>query len=108
MAGVAWFLLGTSLVTMPFAWKTEKLKRLEVTLKMPCPACGVHIAFDQRNLGQMIPCPQCLKEIKLRTPDNLKMSCFFCQGHIEFPAHALGKKMPCPHCHRDITLKKPV
>ena len=32
-------------------------------LKMSCPACGVHIRFDDRNLGQKIPCPQCQKVI---------------------------------------------
>ena len=74
---------------------------------MSCPVCGVHIRFDERNLGQKIPCPHCQKAITLRKLDLLKMACFFCQEHIEFPPHAIGEKMPCPHCHMDITLKEP-
>ena len=74
---------------------------------MACPACGVHIRFDARNLGRQIPCPHCQKTLALRKPDLLKMACFFCQGHIEFPTHAIGEKMACPHCNMDITLKEP-
>jgi DNA-directed RNA polymerase subunit RPC12/RpoP len=75
-------------------------------LKMPCPACGVHIKFSIQNLGQQIPCPHCQAAITLRKPENLKMSCFFCKEHIEFPAHALGQKISCPHCNMKITLKE--
>jgi hypothetical protein len=75
--------------------------------KMTCPACGGHIEFALRNLGQKIPCPHCRHEVTLRRPQNLKTNCFFCQGHIEFPAHAIGQKIHCPHCKRDITLKEP-
>ena len=88
-----------------WAWKDRKV-RLR-SRKMSCPACGVHIAFDARDVGQKSPCPQCGKPVVLRPPENLKMSCFFCQGHIEFPSHALGEKMRCPHCNMDITLKEP-
>lgn len=45
--------------------------------KMVCPVCGVHIQFDERNLGRKIPCPQCQKTVTLRKPENLRMSCFF-------------------------------
>ena len=89
-------------------WVEHKVTRAARFQKMSCPACGVHIKFDFRNLGQNIPCPHCCKIIVLRKPENLKMSCFFCQEHIEFPAHAIGEKMPCPHCNKDITLKLPV
>ncbi len=76
-------------------------------LKMPCPACGVHIKFAIQNLGQHIPCPHCQSTITLRKPENLKMTCVLCGGHVEFPAHALGQKIPCPHCAKTITLLKP-
>jgi predicted RNA-binding Zn-ribbon protein involved in translation (DUF1610 family) len=76
------------------------------SLKMSCPACGIHIRFDGRNLGQNISCPHCKSDITLRKPDLLKMTCFFCKEHIEFPAHAIGEKIPCPHCKMDITLKE--
>jgi predicted RNA-binding Zn-ribbon protein involved in translation (DUF1610 family) len=75
-------------------------------LKMSCPACGIHIRFDGRNLGQTIPCPYCQIAITLRKPGLLKMTCFFCKEHIEFPAYAIGEKIPCPHCKMDITLKE--
>ena len=78
------------------------------SLKMSCPACGVHIRFDERNIGQKkTRCPQCQTGITLRKPDLLKMACYFCKGHIEFPPHAIGEEMPCPHCQMDITLKEP-
>jgi hypothetical protein len=77
-------------------------------LKMFCPACGGHIRFVMKNLGEKTSCPHCQIPVTLRQPDeSLKISCFFCHGHIEFPAHALGTKMPCPHCQKDITLVEP-
>jgi hypothetical protein len=110
LAVAVWLLFIGSLVTMPFAWASEKIKRAEaaITLKMSCPDCGIHIKFARQNLGQKIPCPQCQKIVTLRRPEEkLKMSCFFCQEHIEFPPHAIGEKMPCPHCKMGITLKEP-
>jgi hypothetical protein len=89
-------------------WLKRRATLPEGVSKMSCPACGVHIRFNNQNLGQTISCPQCHGAIKLRNPDeSLKMSCFFCQGHIAFPSHALGQKMPCPHCSKDITLIEP-
>ena len=85
-------------------WQAEETK----SIKMSCPACGVHIRFESDRLGQQLDCPQCRKSITLRRPENLKMLCFFCHGHIEFPTHAIGEKLKCPHCHSDITLKEPV
>lgn len=74
--------------------------------KMSCPACGGHVKFPLRNLGQKVDCPHCRVTVALRNPEErLKSSCFFCYGHIEFPAHAVGAKIPCPHCKMDITLK---
>lgn len=106
-----YLLLGsyTALVWLWFGAGRAALLRSQASgfSKMSCPACGVHIRFATQNLGQIIPCPQCRKDIKLRKPENLKMSCFFCSEHIEFPAHAIGEKMPCPHCNMDITLKEP-
>jgi predicted RNA-binding Zn-ribbon protein involved in translation (DUF1610 family) len=87
-------------------WISRRAKAVKFH-KMTCPACGVHIRFDDRNLGQKIPCPQCHSAITLLKPDLLKIACFFCKGHIEFPSHAIGEKMCCPHCKMDITLKKP-
>jgi len=79
---------------------------LNESLKMSCPACGIHIRFAGKNLGQKIPCPQCKTSITLRRPDLLKMACFFCHGHIKFPPHAIGEKISCPHCNMGITLKE--
>lgn len=31
-------------------------------IKMPCPACGVHIKYIGTSLGQKIPCPHCQDE----------------------------------------------
>jgi predicted RNA-binding Zn-ribbon protein involved in translation (DUF1610 family) len=76
------------------------------SLKMSCPACGVHIKFAPQNLGQKLPCPQCQKSIILRKPDLLKLTCFYCKEHIEFPAHSLGQKIACPHCNKGIVLKE--
>lgn len=76
-------------------------------LKMSCPACGSHIKFAIKNLGQRLDCPRCKAKITLRKPDEiLKMSCFFCNEHVEFPAHALGRKLKCPHCNMEIGLKE--
>jgi predicted RNA-binding Zn-ribbon protein involved in translation (DUF1610 family) len=87
-------------------WMEGRKAKSAKFLKMSCPACGIHIRFDGRNLGQNISCPHCQTAITLRKPDLLKMTCFFCQEHIEFPSHALGEKIPCPHCKMDITLKE--
>lgn len=102
------FLLLTG-CAVPLAWLQLNRSKFEaaVPLRMSCPACGGHIKFSRRNLGQQTPCPHCQKTITLRRPNLLKMSCFFCKGHIEFPAYAIGEKLRCPHCHQDITLKEP-
>jgi uncharacterized paraquat-inducible protein A len=91
------------------AWLQLNQSNLEAAapLRMSCPACGGHIKFSKRNLGQQTPCPHCQKAVTLRRDENLKMSCFFCNGHIEFPAHAIEQKLKCPHCHMDIGLKEP-
>jgi predicted RNA-binding Zn-ribbon protein involved in translation (DUF1610 family) len=86
----------------------RRRQSLSEFLKMSCPACGIHIRFASKNLGQKIPCPKCQISITLRRPDLLKMDCFFCHGHIKFPPHAIGEKISCPHCNKDITLKEPV
>ncbi len=88
-------------------WAWEERKERLRSLKMTCPACGVHIAFDARDAGQKSPCPKCRAAVTLRKPDLLKMACFFCKKHIEFPSHAIGEKIRCPHCNMDITLKEP-
>jgi predicted RNA-binding Zn-ribbon protein involved in translation (DUF1610 family) len=110
MVAPVYLLLG-SLIAWLWLWSNQRRYRREMTatesVKMACPACGVHIRFDVRNLGQKIPCPQCQKTITLRKPDLLKMSCFFCKEHIEYPPHAIGEKMSCPHCQMNITLKEP-
>ena len=77
------------------------------TVKMSCPACGIHIEFASQYIGQRIPCPQCQQTITLRRPANLKMSCALCGGHIEFPSHAIGQHIACPHCAKTITLLNP-
>ncbi len=76
--------------------------------KMSCPACGGHVKFAVRNLGQTSSCPHCHKSITLRQAEYLKIACFFCHHHIEFPSHALGRKLRCPHCGGDITLKESI
>jgi hypothetical protein len=107
MAAMLLFLFIGSLWQIEFQAKTAKRKELvEKFQKMSCPACGGHVRFDRRNLGQNLPCPHCRKTLTLRPPNALKMSCFFCHGHIEFPPHAIGEKMLCLHCKMDITLKE--
>ena len=101
------YLLLGSYAAVIWLWLEGRRAKAAKFLKMSCPACGVHLRFDERNLGQKIPCPHCQKTITLRKPDLLKMACFFCKEHIEFPSHAIGEKMPCPHCKMDITLKEP-
>ena len=101
------FLSLGSFVAMFWLWLAGKEAKAAKFLKMSCPACGIHIRFDNRNFGRKIPCPHCLKAVTLRKPENLKMACFFCHEHIEFPSHAIGEKMPCPHCKMDIALKEP-
>ena len=105
-AGLIAILLLAGLSSLLWLHFAGKLARPESSHKMPCPACGGHIAFDSRNLGQSIPCPHCQRQITLRTLENLRMSCYFCRGHIEFPMHAIGTRLPCPHCKMDITLKE--
>jgi len=102
------YLLSGSYAAVSWLWLENRRAKAAKFIRMSCPACGVHIQFAVRNLGQKIPCPHCQKTVSLRQPELLRMSCFFCQGHIEFPAHAIGEKMPCPHCNMDITLKEPV
>jgi DNA-directed RNA polymerase subunit RPC12/RpoP len=77
------------------------------TVKMSCPACGIHIEFANQYAGRRISCPQCQAAITLRRPANLKMSCALCGGHIEFPSHAIGQHIACPHCAKTITLLNP-
>jgi hypothetical protein len=73
-------------------------------MKMFCPACGGHLKFAAKNVGQQIPCPHCQKAITLREADEkLKMTCILCGGHVEFPPHAIGQKISCPHCAKSIT-----
>lgn len=101
------YLLLGSYSAMIWLWLEGRRAKAAKYFKMSCPGCGIHIRFDDRNLGQKIPCPHCQTAITLRKPENLKMSCFFCQEHIEFPAHAIGQKLKCPHCNKDIGLKEP-
>jgi len=113
--GVTGFMLGLfpiylllgSYAAMIWLWWASRRAKAAKYQKMSCPACGVHLRFDVRNLGQKIPCPHCQKALTLREPNLLKMACYFCKEHIEFPSHAIGEKMPCPHCNMDITLKEP-
>jgi hypothetical protein len=85
-------------------WLERRAVEAANFLKMSCPACGVHIKFAVQNVGKMISCPHCQKEITLRETENLKMSCVLCGGHIEFPSTVVGQKIPCPHCAKTITL----
>ena len=113
--GVTGFMLGLlpvylllgSYAAIIWLWMEGRKAKSAKFLKMSCSACGIHIRFDGRNLGQNISCPHYKNDITLRKPDLLKMTCFFCKEHIEFPSHALGEKIPCPHCKMDITLKEP-
>ena len=101
------YLLLGSYAAVVRLWQEGRRAKAAKFLKMSCPACGVRIRFDDRNLGQKIPCPHCRAAITLRKPDLLKITCFFCREHIEFPPHAIGEKISCPHCNMDITLKEP-
>jgi hypothetical protein len=101
------YLLAGSYALLLWSWVRRLAWPAGAFEKMACPACGLHIRFAAKNLGQKIPCPQCKTTVTLRRPDLLKTVCFFCQGHIEFPPHAIGEKIPCPHCKMDITLKEP-
>jgi hypothetical protein len=108
---VVLYLLGGSLLVLLLLrsedWVERTYSRISGRLKMSCPACGVHIKFAIKNLGQKVSCPQCQASITLRKPDLLKTACYFCKGHIEFPAHSIGEKLKCPHCKMDITLMEP-
>jgi DNA-directed RNA polymerase subunit RPC12/RpoP len=76
-------------------------------MKMACPACGSHISFSAKNIGQQIRCPRCQAAITARQSDEyLKMTCGFCGGHVEFPARAIGQTIACPHCAKEIALVK--
>jgi predicted RNA-binding Zn-ribbon protein involved in translation (DUF1610 family) len=100
-----YFLLG-SCIGLLWLWRESRRAKASIFHKMACPACGIHIRFDEHNLGQRFPCPQCFTDIIIRKPQLLKTVCFFCQEHIEFPSHAIGEKIKCPHCCKDITLKE--
>jgi len=100
------YLLLGSYVAMSWLWLLGRRAKAAKFVKTSCPSCGIHIRFDDRNLGQKIPCPQCQKNVTLRKSENLKIACFFCKEHIEFPPHALGEKISCPHCRMNITLKE--
>lgn len=106
MGFMPFYLLAGSYAAMAWFWLEGRRAKAAKFIKMSCPACGVHLRFDERNAGQTIPCPHCQVSITLRKSEGLKMSCFFCHGHIDFPAHALGTKIACPHCRMDITLKE--
>jgi len=87
------YLLLGSYAAVVWLWLEGRRAKAAQFLKMSCPSCGIHIRFDDRNLGQKIPCPHCQTAINLRKPEDLKMACFFCKEHIEFPAHAIGKSI---------------
>jgi predicted RNA-binding Zn-ribbon protein involved in translation (DUF1610 family) len=72
------YLLAGSYAAVIWLWLEGRRAKAAKFLKMSCPACGVHLRFDERNLDQKIPCPHCQKTITLRKPDLLKMACFFC------------------------------
>jgi hypothetical protein len=102
------YLLTGSWGGIVWLWLLERKAKAAAYLKMPCPACGTHIRFNDSDLGRQLPCTHCMATVTLRKPsDYLKMPCFFCKGHIEFPAHAIGQKLKCPHCRMDITLQEP-
>jgi hypothetical protein len=92
------YLLAGSAASLDWLRRAEKLDAQ--SLKMPCPACGVHIRFDRRNVGQKIRCPKCQASLTLRQPDLLKMACFFCKEHIEFPATLSVKSSNVPTATR--------
>lgn len=100
---------GSASVWLWLGKQAEARQREEAkSLKMSCPACGVHIRFESAHVGQQIDCPKCRAAVVLRrTGEMLKMACYFCHERIEFPPHALGDKLKCPHCSMDITLKDP-
>ena len=100
------YLMLGSYAALGWLWLEGRKSKAARFWKMSCPSCGVHIRFDERNMGRQMPCPHCQTGITLRRPENLKMNCFFCKEHIEFPAHAIGEKIACPHCKMDITLKE--
>lgn len=106
IGGLPLYLLTGSYAAMGWLWLEARKAKDAKFVRMSCPSCGVHIRFDDRNLGRKIPCPHCQTAITLRKPDLLKMACFFCKEHIEFPPHSLGQKIKCPHCQMDITLKE--
>jgi len=106
MGFLPFYVLAGSYAAMVWFWLEGRRAKAAKFIKMSCPACGVHLRFDERNAGQKIPCPHCQASVTLRKSESLKMSCFFCHGHIDFPAHALDTKIACPHCRMDITLKE--
>ncbi len=102
------YLLTGSFALVVWSWLQKPVLEKGDDLKVSCPACGVHIQFPAKNLGQKIACPHCQAAVTLRKPESLmKMTCVLCGEHIEFPAHALGQKIQCPHCAKTITLLKP-
>jgi hypothetical protein len=112
VACIPLYLVAGSYAALIWVWVEHRAGRsrqlaLESS-KISCPACGGHIAFSTRNVGQTVPCPHCRAAVVLRNPENLKMTCVLCGGHVEFPAHAIGQKIPCPHCAKTITLLKPI
>ncbi len=111
LAWIPVYLVAGSYTTLAWVWvehRAERLRQLALeSLKIPCPACGGHIGFARRNLGQKMPCPHCQKVIALEMPGTLKMTCVLCGGRVEFPSYAVGEKIPCPHCAKSITLLRP-
>jgi predicted RNA-binding Zn-ribbon protein involved in translation (DUF1610 family) len=99
--------LGASLLGLTWCGWVRRQNRLYPTEKMHCWSCGIHIQFLVKDLGRILPCPNCRQAITLLKPEMMKMSCLLCQGHVEYPSHAIGRKISCPHCKRAITLKEP-
>jgi uncharacterized paraquat-inducible protein A len=121
-----YLLIGSCTVLLFGKWfpASQSKDDVEESLKIACPACGVHIKFARQNAGQKIPCPQCQIIITLCNPPlvaatpgrierrqealvrTLKIACTKCGGHIEFSTNFFGERIPCPHCQTSIILQK--
>ena len=72
-------------------------------INFDCPECGHTLVVDKSGAGLVVPCPECLKSIKIPAPSNMaqNMSVFNAQQGMKYIS--MGRKYikaECPTCKR--------
>lgn len=76
-----------------------------------CKHCGHELVCDLSGSGQLVPCPECGKQVTIPTrtrpsnPELIKFDCPACGQKIEAPSDMQGQDVDCPACSKVITIQ---